>query len=253
MALKLKNNGFSLIEVMISAGILAIGFVFIAGTFPVGVKLTTMATETTIAAIVSDEAAVKIQAYFGPIDPANWGAVSLDPDETVYPSTPMGLQEKKYYWSFLYGTLDSGQVPVIVFVSRKAGAGARYPRSDPSLPTSDPDYGRPASTDGTRPTVVKVEVTEVDPRRLRIDSVLEKSCVVAGSTIVYWHWNATTMKWEEKKERVLERDPAADHEIIISEDWLGASPDFVWVVPPAVGGGRYPCVGIYDRSISSAF
>ena len=44
MVKRLQNKGFSLAEVMMATGILAIGFVFIAGIFPVGVKLTAVAT-----------------------------------------------------------------------------------------------------------------------------------------------------------------------------------------------------------------
>ena len=49
-----------------AAGILAIGFAFIAGMFPVGVKLTAIATEQTIAPIVADEATAKIRLYGDP-------------------------------------------------------------------------------------------------------------------------------------------------------------------------------------------
>jgi prepilin-type N-terminal cleavage/methylation domain-containing protein len=44
MSNSLRNNGFSLTEVLMAAGILAIGFAFIAGMFPVGVKLTALYT-----------------------------------------------------------------------------------------------------------------------------------------------------------------------------------------------------------------
>ena len=44
-----KKHGFSLVEVMIATGILAIGFAFIAGVFPVSIKLMGSATEKTMA------------------------------------------------------------------------------------------------------------------------------------------------------------------------------------------------------------
>jgi hypothetical protein len=46
-----------------AAGILVIGFLLIAGTFPVGVKLTAVATERSIGAIASEEALAKIDLY----------------------------------------------------------------------------------------------------------------------------------------------------------------------------------------------
>ena len=53
---RLKNNGFSLTEVLLAAGILVIGFMLIAGTLPVGIKLTAIGTERTIGAVAADEA-----------------------------------------------------------------------------------------------------------------------------------------------------------------------------------------------------
>jgi hypothetical protein len=55
--------GFSLTEVLMAAGILLVGFLLIAGTFPVGVKLTAVATERTIGVVASEEAMAKIHLY----------------------------------------------------------------------------------------------------------------------------------------------------------------------------------------------
>ena len=73
-----------------SAGILAIGFVLIAGAFPVGARLTGIATERSIAAVAADEAFAKIQLYglnsdihLLYVDPANGLTEGL---HFVYPS-----------------------------------------------------------------------------------------------------------------------------------------------------------------------
>ena len=46
-----------------AAGILLVGFLLIAGTFPVGVKLTAVATERTIGVVAAEEAMAKIHLY----------------------------------------------------------------------------------------------------------------------------------------------------------------------------------------------
>ncbi len=46
-----------------AAGILAVGFMLVAATFPVGTKLTVLTTERTVAGMAANEAIVKIQLY----------------------------------------------------------------------------------------------------------------------------------------------------------------------------------------------
>jgi prepilin-type N-terminal cleavage/methylation domain-containing protein len=59
MKQRLRHNGFSLTEVLLATGVLAIGLVMIAMVFPVGVKLTSTATERTVAATAANEAFAK--------------------------------------------------------------------------------------------------------------------------------------------------------------------------------------------------
>src|SRR3989304_725254 len=56
-------RGFSLTEVLLAMGTLAVGMLFIAGVFPVSIHFTTVASERTIAAAVADEAFAKIKLY----------------------------------------------------------------------------------------------------------------------------------------------------------------------------------------------
>ncbi|MHC4722712.1 MAG: type IV pilus modification PilV family protein [Planctomycetota bacterium] len=60
---KKNTKGFSLTEVLISIGILGMGILLVAGTFPVALHFSTIATERTIASAIAEEAFSKIQLY----------------------------------------------------------------------------------------------------------------------------------------------------------------------------------------------
>ncbi|MHC4676447.1 MAG: type IV pilus modification PilV family protein [Planctomycetota bacterium] len=256
MVRRLQNKGFSLAEVMMATGILAIGFVFIAGVFPVGVKLTAEATEQTIAPIVADEAIAKIKLYADPnfvqylspveyrdfSDVAFFGGVVIPDDEFGYPSTDISPERKKYHWSALCGLLADGNVHVTVFVTRISGAGTRYLYYD---------QGGVLQTDGSRPVPVRVQVSQVVGRRLRVVNSDEAAFINGGSTILDGLFDTEKETWQIY--RVLERDRDAPDEIMLDRDWEGPAPPapaFVWVVPPAAGSSRYPCIGVYQKVVS---
>ena len=104
-----QNKGFSLTEVLLAVGTLAVGMVFISGTFLTGIHFSTIATERSYAAVVADEAFAKIKVYginftdpnLGVNQQARFELVSTIPDrqfpayELAYPSTKT-LTEKQY-------------------------------------------------------------------------------------------------------------------------------------------------------------
>ncbi|MHC4555376.1 MAG: hypothetical protein ACYSUS_08850, partial [Planctomycetota bacterium] len=55
--------------------------------------------------------------------------------------------------------------------------------------------------------------------------------------------------------RVLEvKDTDSDNmpdTLLLQQDWVdsGLLDETIWVVPPAVGSDRYPCVGVYQKTI----
>jgi len=259
MSGQLRNNGFSLTEVLMAAGILAIGFAFIAGMFPVGVKLTALATEQTIAPIVVDEAIAKIKLYSDPnllqamspteyrdfSDIARWRGFMIEPDEFTYPSADIAPEPKKYNWSALCRRdMFSNEVHVIVFVNRKTGAGARYYKHESQYASIPSNYGQAVTNvldDWPVPVKVRVEkfvqAGKFVPKRLKITNSGEAGYINRGCTIID--------DLDGSVYRVLKRVlKGADDVIVLDRKWEGIATGYVWVVPPAEGSGRNPCVRV---------
>ena len=241
-----SNNGFSLIEVLLAVGIIAVGMLFIAGVFPVGIHFTTIASERTIAAVVADEAFAKIRLYgvadfnspSWPVPPAvacadfrNVSYWAVDSNEYAYPSDRnIDISDKQFYWSALCRRVDpdpnSRLVQVTVFVSRKVGSGTTY--QDQGLP-------------GNWPVPAWVGIPAVPgPDTLQIEPGKE-AFINDGYTIVD---NVSGQIY-----RVLERDPVMPDRIILDRLWQGGPTGSVWVIPPPIGGGRCPLMAIYQRVI----
>jgi len=225
-------RGFSLTEVLIAVGLLAVGMLFIAGVFPVSIHFTTVATERTIAATVADEAFAKIKLYgFLPITDVNWVATGQSSFEKVastqpptvcftYPST--NDLNSKYWWSAICRRVSPSDVQVTVFVSRKVGITTTY------LNTIDPD----------RPVAVLVPVT-LSGMDLQVNAA-NKNKINDGYTIVDNIYGQIY--------RVLERYGPNLDLLRLNETWQGgAVTPGVWVVSQPVNGGRYPCIAVYQK------
>ena len=252
------NKGFSLTEVLIAIGILAVGLLFVAGTFPVGIYFTAVASEKTTAAVVADEAFAKIKLYG--VDPTHPTLLSNQQTsvetggfmvntigliEFEYPSElqvnlPIG-QQKQYSWSALCRKVNSDPsdrlVQVTVFVSRKTGSASSYP---------DPANLFVPGVSVPNPPLVSVPFTHTgisgeEKQMIFVDERYEPF-VNDGYKIVD---NVTGQIY-----RVVERIPDVGFDtIVLDRDWPGSGNIDVWVVPPPVNGGRWPCVGIYQRVI----
>jgi prepilin-type N-terminal cleavage/methylation domain-containing protein len=256
-------RGFSLTEVLLAVGILAVGMLFIASAFPVGVYFTTVATERTIAPIVADEAFAKLQTLWPVIGPNFPYGIGVT--ESAYPSTPTtDLASKKYWWSLLYGynPIDPNALDVFVFVFRKAGVSSQYwvrTSDEPSILPADA-----ALLVNPYPTLIYVSVSASPsgrPDELTIndlvpapaDRIDETSFINGGYTIVD--------AGSGRMYRVLERYYAHSNVIRLDKDWVGTLPvapgnSWVWVTsppaiigPPPTAGGRYPCIGVYQKTV----
>jgi len=259
MNYELRKDGFSLTEVLMAVGIFSVAMIFIAGAFPVAIHFTTIASEQTIAAVAADEAFAKIRLYgVNPLDPnmqsghqvpfENVRVIDIDPNEFAYPSD--SAVDKQYYWSAICRRIEGNDVQVTVFVSRKIGAGTMYNARDliywPGLLWS------PAITQIYYPVAIpigvqlgstndEIVINDLDP----YNDPREETFVNDGYTIVE---DSTGQIY-----RVLQRyvDTAGIDKAQLDKDWNAAypNPDYVWVIPPPVNGGRYPCVGVFQKVI----
>ncbi len=242
MDMKVNQNikGFSIIEVLMAVGVLAVGMLFVAGVFPVGIYFATISAERTTAAIVSDEAFAKIKLYGVDVghsdlkyddcnDFNNVAFTTIDSNEFTYPSTNIE-REKQYCWSAICRSVDANNpelVQVTVFVSRKTGANSEYPK----VGGGTVDYPQPYN--------VKIKTTGIS-NEIEIENDADKTHINDGSRIVD---NKTGAIY-----RVLQRY-VSDDVILLDKDWTGDNSAEVWVVPPPVGGGRNPCIVVYQRVI----
>jgi hypothetical protein len=150
--------------------------------------------------------------------------------EFLYPSEKTS-GDKQYCWSALCRPVDSGStnrlIQVTVFVSRKVSSTATYPGG------------------ATRPAPVQVSVSAIsgagNQNKLAITTPGEQTLIDGGCTIAD---NRTGLLY-----RVVQRDPDAIDTIVLDRVWQGGSTGSVWVVPPPVGGGRYPCIAVYQKLI----
>jgi prepilin-type N-terminal cleavage/methylation domain-containing protein len=255
---KLKNAGFSLTEVLMAVGIFSVAMIFIAGAFPVAIHFTTIANEQTTAAVVADEAFAKIRLYdvnfaspawsanpaINCVDFNNVSKVPLYLEEYAYPSDPaVDILQKQYYWSAICRRIGGNDVQVTVFVSRKIGTGTKYHVRDytnwpPGLRTI---YYPQAvllevQAGGANDEIV---INDLDG----LDGIDELAFVNDGYTIVE---DSTGRIY-----RALQRYGSPSGTVQLDKDWDTAylNPDYVWVIPPPVAGGRYPCVGVFQKVI----
>jgi hypothetical protein len=285
---KIQNRlAFSLTEVLIAVAILTIALVMVGASFPVGVAMTANVAERTTAAVVADEAFAKIKLYGVNLASGNWNKPKIDGnegqiwvpfeevaatlpvplDEFAYPSDPAMIAsgESVYYWSALCRKEPDNTVRVVVFVSRKAGQAALFPHysADPlkqlsSVPQPVLIYRKTGPTDYVLDAGNNLLLTIIpnsanlnftipsDTTKLR--NYLNPGCFVLDDS------TGEIYRIIERTETVATGAITLDRTVIPknfdpTESPSSRSHHKVWVVPPAVGSGRNPCIAVYQKVI----
>jgi len=261
-----KNSGFSLTEVLMAVGILSIGMMLIATMFPVGIYLTTVASERTMAAIVYDEAIAKIQLYGfqNPSDPNyyQWtfdyeqahndpclgsspclpgsydlfpGISEIDSNEFSYPPVdPCATSNRQYYWSALCKKLNSDPCDtrylVTVFVSRKTSPNLTYYWHDPYY-CYDPNSS-------SRPRVIDVNVRDVPGKPDKLEVLNGKAKYVNPPTTIFDTKSGQLY-------RVVDRTGVDANIVTLDRNWDANDPKRFWLVPPPETGGKNADIEVY--------
>jgi prepilin-type N-terminal cleavage/methylation domain-containing protein len=228
--MKLKHNGFSLTEVLMAVGILSMGMMLIATMFPVGIYLTTVATERTMAAIVYDEALAKIKLYGIGTPSFNTGDYEDIPgligsNEFSYPSVdPCSTANSQYYWSALYNKLSGNEYQITIFVARKTSPALMYPHPSGS---------------SVRPRLIEIQVNPTaSNNELTFDTPGEAKYVNPPAAVLD---DATGTIY-----RVVDRKEVAGSPVVtIDRDWEGAAPNSIWLIPPPEAGGKNAGIEVF--------
>jgi Tfp pilus assembly protein PilV len=245
-----RQAGFSLTETLLAVATLAIGLVFIAGTFLTGVFFSTTSTERTVAAVVAEEALAKMRIYG--LDPNGSGlrtdgfvlyapSQNMPAEEHLYPSTRLEPQ-RQYSWAALCRRMSPGSslVQCVVFVSRQTADATYWVRQSGA---SGPQLGTASLPQPVRVNLIQGAVP-ANPEVMTLqdavpsDGIDELAFVNDGSILVD---DSTGQVY-----RVLERYGTPPDKIRLDRAWSGGS---AWVVPPATSGGRNPVVAVYQDVI----
>ena len=255
-----RQYGFSLLETLLAVSTLAIGMIFVGGTFLTGIYLATVSTERTIATVAADEALAKIRLYgLNPDDPnlatdactPYTELVTIPNSELRYPSTdPNDANSvQQYSWAALCKRAEGNNrlVEVTVFIGRRIGTNTRYwarEAGEDVLDLEEVELPRPV-----RLNVIQAAGDDEDELTIEdavaSDETEEEKFVNDGATLVD---DQTGQIY-----RVLERY-AGDNagRIKLDRDWegeslTGADGGWVWVVPRPATGGRSPLVAVYQE------
>lgn len=276
-----RQSGFSLTEVLLAVGVLAVGMMVVAGVYPTALYFATLSTEKTIASAAADEAFAKIRLYdvngFGS---PPWEVTGYPHDESIpYRVVGTGL---------MYGSAQSSNGFNYRIYLRSSPTGnkqhSEYVYPTDTAPITGKDYSWSAvcrridnsavqvtvfvsrligagdkyywwdddnglvETGAPLPEAVKVQIDagygELNEIQIIDNGYNERQFFSRGSKIVD---DETGIIYE-----VQERYTAEPDVIRLDKNWYPGNVtgnEYVWVVPPPVNGGRKPCVGVYQKIV----
>jgi hypothetical protein len=193
--------------------------------------------------------------------------IQIGPDAFDYPSTDIRPDIKKYHWSALlrYNLVDHGQdtFQATVFVSRTTSPGVAYPLFDRNGRVTTP-LNVPVVSQSPRPVLVPIDpYNAVNGKTNQIwipgNPLDEKQRLVTNDSILLDDRTGQIMRVIDRRKLpgnvndppvIVLDGPVFDVDAAVDFDGDG-NPDqrYAWVVPPAIGGGRNPCVAVYQRMI----
>jgi len=179
----------------------------------------------------------------------------LYPSNFVHPFNNDEISNKKYYWQAICRRVSpligSRNIQVTVFVNRLSGKNLDYRQRDP--------WNWPALTNSEYPVPILMRVLQgVKPDELVIEDFVSFYNIDDGIEEFTFINDGYTIVDDQTGQiyRVIERYAHDTDTILLDRDfdsdwpYSATWPRYVWVIPPPVGGGRSPCIGVFQKVIS---
>ena len=206
-----RQSGFSLTEVLLAIATLAIGMLFVGGTFMLGVHFSRVSTEQSIAPVVAEEAFAKMALY---------GVTGWSSDNTMSDLTLVDAND----WEYTYPSVNDDSLKQYYWTA----IGRRISGSDLSEVTLFVMRHGALSTSGVSPSVMPLPITSTD--------WATDPNIMNGMTVVS----------HDSGELLEASVPRGSFDVTL---WppVADPPSAVWFMAPYEG--RNPCVAVFQRKI----
>jgi len=289
MAGAVRHHGFSLTEVLLATGVLAVGFVMIAMVFPVGVWLTGVAADRTIGPVAAQEAIAKVKLYGVDLtdpwwtDPANPDAYR--PAHRLFDRSILSLQ------TYDVLTDPEGLKLTDVLVDERLRQESFYPSLSDQFYRQRPHevrrYCWTVLCRRTTPTQMQLRIfvcrkgaegavyyggrfndvtgayealpTGTWPMPVRVGvantdypnrlTINASGQVFAADDCLRFFTDGCEIV-DDRSGEIYQVLERQGGTLILDRPWLSpGTAEAVWVVPPGRGSGKNPCIGIYTWTL----